>query len=196
MVNVTISVPETLKSKMDEHPDVNWSKVCREAIDTHIRWLENPIPNIKIELDEVRFGYQNGKPGLLLDLSFKNEMQRELMLDRMFLEVEFRPTPGITFYIGSSEEMRRRIVPRGKWVMIPHVDVDPDTILRVDEQLARTFVCAVLITGFFEGFKEAYTINRAVKVPIDEWRRFVELVLKTEKEKAKIRKKRLSEILE
>lgn len=195
MVNVTISVPEVLKSKMDKHSDVNWSKVCRGAIDTYIKLLENPIPNIKMELDEVRFGYAKGKPGLFLDLVCKNEMNTQLILDRIFFEVDFHPTPGITLSIGSSEEMRKRIIPMGKWIMIPHVEVDSDTILRVDEQLARTFQCAVLITGFFEGFREAFTINRAVKVPIDEWRRFVELVMRTEKEKMKIRKKRLSEIV-
>jgi len=193
MVNVTISVPEALKSRMDAHSKENWSKVCRDAIEARIRLLENPVPEMKVELREVRFGYQKGKPGLLLDFSFKNEMNTQLVLDRMFFDVDFHPTPGITVDIGSSEELRKRIIPMGKYLMLPHVEVDPDTILRVDEQLSRTFQCAVLITGFFEGFKEAYIMNRMVKVPIDEWREFVKLVMKTEKEKIRVRKKRLKE---
>jgi len=193
MVNVTISVPEALKSRMDSHPKENWSKICREAIGTHIRVLENPYPQINIELRDVRFDYAKGKPGIFLELVYKNQMNTQLVLDRMFFEVDFQPTPGITLTIGSSGEMRKRIVPMGKWVMIPHVEIDPDIIIRVDEQLARSFQCAVLITGFFEGFKEAYTTSRAVKVPIDEWREFVKLVMKTEKEKMDIREKRLSE---
>jgi hypothetical protein len=79
----------------------------------------------------------------------------------------------------------------GKWVTIPHVEIDPDIILRVDEQLARTFQCAVHVMAFFEDFQDAYTDSRSIKVPIDEWRRFIEVVIKTEKEKIEIRQKRL-----
>lgn len=32
MVNITLSVPEELKKKMDEFPEINWSAVAREAI--------------------------------------------------------------------------------------------------------------------------------------------------------------------
>ena len=178
---------------MDEHPDVNWSKVCREAIDAYISILENPIPKIKIELREVRFGYAKGKPGLLLHLSLKNEMNRQLVLDRMFFEVDFIPTPGTTLSVGSSAQMDKRDIPMGRWVMIPFIEVDPDAILFTDEQLARTFQCAAHIMAFFEDFKVSYNTSLSIKVPIDEWRRFVEVVLKNEKEKMKIRAKRLSE---
>ena len=196
MVNVTISIPEALKNRMDEHSEVNWSKVCREAIDTYISVLENPIPKIKIELREVRFNYAKGKPGLLLDLSFKNEMNRQLVLDRMFFEVDFIPTPGTTLSVGSSVKMNKRDIPMGRWVMIPFIEVDPDTILLIDEQLSRTFQCAAHLMAFFEDFKVPYTMSLGVKIPIDEWREFVNLVVKTEKEKLRIRKKRLAEFSE
>ena len=194
MVNVTISVPEALKSRMEAHPDVNWSKVCREAIDTYIRMLENPIPDIKVELREVRFGYAKGKPGLLLDLSFKNEMNTQLVLDRMLFKVDFIPSPATTLSVGSGVEMNKRNIPMGKWVTIPFVEIDPDVILRLDVQLDRTFQCAAHIKAFFEGFKEAYITSHVIKVPIDEWQRFVELVVKDEREKMKIREMRLSGI--
>lgn len=196
MVNVTISIPDALKNKMNEHTEVNWSKVCREAIDAHIRVLENPVPEIKLELREVRFGYTRGKPGLLLDLSFKNNMNTQLVLDRMLFEVDFIPAPAETLSVGSSVEMRKHDIPMGKWVMIPFMEVEPDIILRLDEYLARTFQCAAQITMFFEGFKEAYTRSCTIKVPIDEWRRFVEQVVKNEKKKMRIKKKRLEEIIE
>ncbi len=32
MVSVTLSVPEELKKKMDEFPEMNWSEVARQAI--------------------------------------------------------------------------------------------------------------------------------------------------------------------
>lgn len=197
MVTFTISLPAVLKDKMDAHPKENWSKVCREAIDVYIRMLENPIPDIKLELREIRFGYAKGiKPGLWLDLSFRNEVNMQLMLDRVLFEVDFRPMPAETLSVGLSVDMRKHIIPLGKWVMTPFIEVDPDVILSLDERLSRSFQCAAHITVFFEGFKEAYTTSLAVKIPIDEWRRFVEWVVKNEKEKMEIKKKRLSEITE
>ena len=180
MVNITISISETLKSKMETHSDVNWSKVCREAIDTYIRVLENPYPEIKVELREVRFGYDKGKPGIRLDLSFKNEMKTQLVLDRMLFEVDFIPTPETSLSVGSGVEMNKRNVPMGKWAMIPFMEINPDTILSLDFQLKRTFQCSAHITAFFEDFKEPYTTSHVIKVPIDEWRRFVEDVVKHE----------------
>ena len=198
MVNVTISLPEALKNKMDEHPDVNWSKVCREAIGAHIRLLENPYPEIKVELREVRFGYVKGKPGLRLHLSLKNEVTTQLVLDRMLFEVDFNPieTPETRFSVGSSIEVNKHDVPSGRWAIIPFVEVDPDRILLVDESLSRTFQCVVNIVAFFERFQVPLTVTRSVKIPIDEWREFVKLVLKTEKEKMRIKRKKLSEIIE
>jgi hypothetical protein len=155
--------------------------------------LENPVPELKVELREVRFGYQKGKPELILDFSLLNEMKMELMLDRMLFEVNFHPTSGITLEIGSGVEIKKRIVPMGKWLMSPHLEIDPDIILRVDEQLTETFQCSASIMAFFEDFKEAYTMSFAIKIPHDEWQKFVELVLRNEKEKKNIREKRLAE---
>ncbi|MBI2129296.1 hypothetical protein HYU07_03580 [Candidatus Woesearchaeota archaeon] len=32
MVSITLSVPEELKSEMDQHPEMNWSEIARQAI--------------------------------------------------------------------------------------------------------------------------------------------------------------------
>jgi hypothetical protein len=32
MVSITLSVPEELKVEMDEHPELNWSEIARQAI--------------------------------------------------------------------------------------------------------------------------------------------------------------------
>ena len=40
MVNLTLSVPEDLKEKMDSFEDINWSAVAREAIKKRIKMLE------------------------------------------------------------------------------------------------------------------------------------------------------------
>ena len=40
MTNITLSVPDELKKKMDEHPIINWSEVARQAFMEKIGDLE------------------------------------------------------------------------------------------------------------------------------------------------------------
>lgn len=40
MVNITLSVPNDLKSRMDSFVEINWSAVAREAFDEKIRDME------------------------------------------------------------------------------------------------------------------------------------------------------------
>jgi cytochrome c553 len=39
MTNVTVSVDDSLKDRMDDHPEINWSEVARQAIREKIRDL-------------------------------------------------------------------------------------------------------------------------------------------------------------
>jgi hypothetical protein len=40
MVNVTVSVPEDLKKKLEKFPEINWSEVARQAWEEKARQLE------------------------------------------------------------------------------------------------------------------------------------------------------------
>jgi len=40
MPNVTVSVDDSLKAQMDNHPEINWSEVARQAIREKIHDLE------------------------------------------------------------------------------------------------------------------------------------------------------------
>ena len=40
MPNVTVSVDASLKEQMDDHPEINWSEVARQAIREKIHDLE------------------------------------------------------------------------------------------------------------------------------------------------------------
>ncbi len=39
MVNMTLAVPDELKSQMEDHPEVNWSEVARQAFRLKLRDL-------------------------------------------------------------------------------------------------------------------------------------------------------------
>ena len=40
MVNMTLSVPDKLKQKMDKFPEMNWSEVARQAFQQQIQDME------------------------------------------------------------------------------------------------------------------------------------------------------------
>ena len=40
MPNITLAVPEELKKKMDEFPEINWSEVARKSIRERVELLE------------------------------------------------------------------------------------------------------------------------------------------------------------
>ena len=65
MVNVTLSIPNELKQKMDAFAEINWSAVAREAFDEKIRDMEF-IKNFKAksritEEDALKWGKEVSK---------------------------------------------------------------------------------------------------------------------------------------
>ena len=40
MANVTVTVPDEFKDQMDEHPEINWSQVARDAFEQKLTELE------------------------------------------------------------------------------------------------------------------------------------------------------------
>ena len=65
MVNVTLSIPNELKQKMDTFVEINWSAVAREAFDEKIRDMEF-IKKFKArstltEADALRLGKEVSK---------------------------------------------------------------------------------------------------------------------------------------
>lgn len=40
MVNVTVTIPEELRTKLKKHDEVNWSAVIRKALQEHLRNIE------------------------------------------------------------------------------------------------------------------------------------------------------------
>jgi len=60
MTSLTLSVSEELRKKMEEHPEINWSEVARQAIILKITLLEKMdkiLKNSKLtEKDAIKIG--------------------------------------------------------------------------------------------------------------------------------------------
>ena len=65
MVNVTLSIPNELKQRMDIFAEINWSAVARQAFDEKIRDLEFikkfKAKNTLTEADALRLGKEVSK---------------------------------------------------------------------------------------------------------------------------------------
>ena len=65
MVSITLSVPEELKNEMDEHPEMNWSEIARQAIKeklTILRKMDIILKESKLtEKDAVNIGRKVNK---------------------------------------------------------------------------------------------------------------------------------------
>ncbi len=48
MANITVTVPDEFKQEMNEHPEINWSQVAREAFEERLSKLKTVE-----ELDEI-----------------------------------------------------------------------------------------------------------------------------------------------
>lgn len=65
MVSITLSVPEELKKKMEEFPEINWSAIAREAIKKRLFMLSEFKKFTKdsgfSEEDAIKFGKEVNK---------------------------------------------------------------------------------------------------------------------------------------
>jgi len=68
MPNITLSIPEDLKSKMDELPEINWSEVTREFLSEKVnrfallKKLDKMLENSELtEEDCIRLGREAKK---------------------------------------------------------------------------------------------------------------------------------------
>ena len=65
MVNITLSIPEELKKKMDQFKEINWSEIARASIRKRIILLEEMDVLLKnselTEEDAIRLGREVNK---------------------------------------------------------------------------------------------------------------------------------------
>lgn len=180
--NVTISVPEGLKKEMDNYPEVSWSEVCRKAISRYIAERKNPTPSIELTIDDAGLDiyHDSGHPALVINLKIHNKMETEIVVDRILFKVRFHSSvKGGILSIGSGYDMYRRFVSPnsigGTQIFLP---LPKDKITTLEPLFKSTFPCLVRCTVFVEGFRNPFNQELRTKIPIDEWMKFVETVLK------------------
>jgi len=174
--NVTISVPEELKTEMDKFAEVSWSEICRNAISGYIQARKNPIPQIQLRGKEIRpyFYHESGYPGLFVDLLIQNNMGFEIVVDRILYNVRF-DIKGKIQGAGSDVDLYKRVVGANSvGVSQFFMKMTKDKIVFLDQYIEKTFQCRIECVIFVEGFNAPYRQEvYELKIPIDEWKEFV-----------------------
>jgi len=176
MPNVTISVPEALKSEMDGLSEVSWSRICREAISQYIAQRKNPTPNIELDLENARLQHkfhQSGYPVLSISLRIHNKMEFEILIDRIQLNVVFwKENRG--FNVGLRYELYKNLIPptstisRQTFIQLPKEKIE-----ELQQEFDSTFNCSIRCLVFVDGFKQPYNRELTTRIPIDEWQKLV-----------------------
>lgn len=179
MPNLTISVSEQLKSQMDSFSEVSWSEICRKAITAYIQSRINPMPQIQLRAGEIdpESYHESGYPGLRINLLIQNKMSFEVIVDRILYKVSFYTTRGQFDGAGSDFELYKHIVPANAMGGTQFfLKMMKEKIMHLDQYLEKTFQCKVECIVFVEGFKQPYKQEVRFKIPIDEWKKFVDRV--------------------
>lgn len=184
MPNVTISVSDELKDRMDTLSEVNWSEICRKAIARYIDERKYLTPNIELDLRNSRltdYAFETGYPTLSIDLRIYNKMDSEIKVDRILSNVTFF-RQNRAYHVGAAHDLHKRIIGANSvGGATIHLPLFKEKIRDLEDEFNSTFDCHVSCTVYVEGFRNEY--NREVKtlIPIDVWNDVVKKVLKKPK---------------
>lgn len=182
MPNVTISVPDGLKSEMDKYPEVSWSETCRKAITRYIDQRKNPTPKIELDIRDSRlthYAFETGYPTLSIDLRIYNNMDSGITVDRILFNVKFLKEDKF-HAIGSGYYLHKRKIGSNSFgVAQIHMVLPKEKIEQLKGVFNSTFDCYFRCLVFVEGFGDAYNAEVKTRIPIDIWKNLLSKVLKT-----------------
>ena len=180
MPNLTISVPEELKTEMDELSEVNWSEICRKAISKYIAERKNPTPSIELDLRNaslVSQGSETGYPTLIFNLRIHNKMNSDITVDRILFNIRFT-TQGHVHAVGSAVDLHRRHVAANSVGGAQlHMALSRVKIDELKSAFKSTFDCLISCIIYVDGFRDEYRQEAKTRIPIDDWDEFVARVL-------------------
>jgi len=179
MPNVTITVPEELKAEMDKFSEVSWSEICRNAIARYVAARKNPTPQIQLMGKEIHldpYDTRKGYPGMLIDILIQNNMDFDIVVDRILYTVTIIDESGSYRGVGTNADLYKRVVGAnsmgGSQFFLPVMN---EKIKSLDRYLkTKTFQCRIDCIVFVEDFGASFHQEvHGLKIPIDEWKDFV-----------------------
>jgi len=187
MTNVTITVPEELRIKMDNYSEVSWSEICRNAISQYIAQRENPTPRLELDVRSPRIDHYDSETGyatLIVDLRIQNRMSSEIILNRVLATGSAETPNGLNVYFGQTYDLHKKtITPNSVGSATIRLPFPREKLLEFKDKFTRTFNSRLFCRVFVDGFRDDYTQEVIVQIPIDVWNSVIEKALKRGQEK-------------
>jgi hypothetical protein len=184
MPNVTITVPEELKTEMDKYSEVSWSEICRNAISQYIAQRENPKPRIEVYIRSSRlydFDYETGYPTLIMDFRIENKMNSGITVDRILTNTKTIDQDGKMIGFGPADNFRRKIIdPNSVGLATVRLAFTKEKLRELQNRFTSTLDCTVKCTLFIDGFKHEYQQEIPIQIPIDVLNNVIRKTLKTD----------------
>ena len=140
---------------------------------------KNPKPNLELDLEHSRLESQyhaSGYPVLLFSTRIRNNMDFEIIIDKIRLDVSFWKGSR-TFSIDRRYDLDKQVVPANSTINKQFYALfHREKVEKLQKTFDSSFICKVLCFVFVEGFKEPYTREVNTKIPIDEWNNLVKTV--------------------
>ena len=183
MVNVTITVSQELKDKMDKYSEVSWSEICRNAISQYIAQRENPTPRIDLYITTPRlcdYDYETGYPTLTLDFKIANRMNSEITVDRILTTTFTADRDGKMIGFGSANDLRRKVIePNSIGFATVHLPLTKEKLRELQNRFKLSIDCTVRCTVFVDGFEHGYNQEIPFLVPLAVLNNIADKVLGT-----------------
>jgi ribosomal protein S17E len=179
MPNVTISVSDDLKAKMDKLTEVNWSKICREAIAKYITEREYPQPFIELDLRNVHLdnSHPSGYPTLTATLRIHNKMNINILVRKVLFRVRFRGSKNQPF-VGLSYDLNENVIESSsigqRELFLP---IFREKLREIAGDFDSTFTCDFECNVMCEGFTRPYNATLSSEIAIDKWQEFTKEAL-------------------
>jgi len=181
MPNLTISVSDELKASMDTLPEVNWSEICRNAVSQYIAQRKMPSPGIELDLSNssiTKYDYATGYPTLILGVKIRNNMDCDVLVDRILSTVSFLTDDSRILTVGSADDFQRKWIPKNSsGGSSLHLIFPREKINELKDVSKSTFDCYIRCTVYVEGFRREYSQELKTQIPIDTWNSIVKEVL-------------------
>jgi len=177
MPNVTITVPEELKTQMDKYSEVSWSEISRNAISQYIAQRENPTPRIDLDFRQSRMDYhdwETGYPTLIVDLRIQNRMSTKIIVDRILSTARTEDKTSHTVVFGQANDLHRKIIqPNSVGLATLRLTFPQEKLEECRDKFENTFDCKFICSVYVDDFNEPYRQEFTVQIPIDLWNKVI-----------------------
>jgi hypothetical protein len=163
---------------MEAQAEVNWSEVCRNAIQVYLENRRSTAPRLSVRIERTSIDYYSTlvTPQLNIQLAVRNLMGREVMVDRILFTSNLVSvkTGNTLFYLDGAYLSKFSLAADGEQIIPCVRPLDYMTMERLIRAVKGSFRAQIAITVFVDGLRQPLIANATATIAIDEWNEAVD----------------------